>query len=182
MLHGRCRQAQGTLQLPRFPLFQCLKLCTWLMLMTGRHRESFLPKPTWQPLLGSGQESPVLVPFHVQRSASSPFPSEEGQAHLETSVPGKAQCHCQLRYITVPLKEITIDPTALLPMLFAGDSQGFPCQLGSHTARLFLHQMARPTPSGCRMPPGEEALTSICLAFSVQRTAGSEITGPTTLQ
>lgn len=75
--------------------------------------------------------------------------------HLETSVPGEAQCHRQQRDVAVLLKEITIDPTALLPMLFAGDSQGFPCQLGSHTARLFPHQMARPTPSGCRTPPGD---------------------------
>lgn len=144
----------GMFQLPRFPLCQCLKVSTWLMPMTGRHRGSLLLPPTWQPLLVSGQESPVLVPFPVQRSAASPAPSYEGQVHLETSVPGKVQCHCQRRYVAVLLKEITIDPTALLPMLFAGDSQGFPCQLGSHTARLFLHQMARPTPSGCRTPPG----------------------------
>lgn len=102
--------------------------------------------------------------------------------HLESSVPGKAQCHCQQCYIAILLKEITIDLTALLPMLFAGDSQGFPCQLGSQTARLFLHQMARPTPSGCRTPPGDEALTSICLAFYARRTVGSEITRTTTLQ
>lgn len=63
-----------------------------------------------------------------------------------------------------------IDPTALLPRLFAGDSQGFPRQLGSHTAPLFPHQMARPTPSGCRTPPGDEALTSICLACYARRT------------
>lgn len=107
--------------------------------------------------------------------------------HLETSVPGKARYRCQPCSIAVLLKEITIDPTALLPMLFAGDSQGFPCQLGSHTAPLFLHQMARPTPSGCRMcpppfPGGDEALTSIRLAFYAARAAGSEMTGPTPSQ
>lgn len=167
---GGAGRPTGMFQLPRFPLCQCLTVSTWLMPMTGRHRESLLPQPTWQPLLGSGQESPVLVPFPVQRSAASPFPSEEGQVHLEASVPGKAQCHCQPRYIAVLLKEITIDPTALLPRLFAGDSQGFPRQLGSHTAPLFPHQMARPTPSGCRTPPGDEALTSICLACYARRT------------
>lgn len=31
--------------------------------------------------------------------------------------------HCQPRYITAPRKEITIDPTALLPMLFAGTAK-----------------------------------------------------------
>lgn len=121
--------------------------------MTGKHRKSWLLQPTWQHLLGSGQESPILVPFSARRTAACPFLSdEEKQLHLEPSVPGKAQC--QPHYIAVLLKEITIDPMALLPMLFAGDSQGFPCQLGSHTAQLFLYQMARPTPSGCRTLPG----------------------------
>lgn len=82
-------------------------------------------------------------------------------------------------YIAVLLKEITIDPTALLPMLFAGDSQGSPCQLGSHTARLFLHQMARPTPSGCLTLPGRQGSDVYQPGFlcTKTRTAGSGITG-----
>lgn len=138
--------------------------------MTGKHRKSWLLQPTWQPLLGSGQESPILVPFSAHRTAAGPFLSYEKPLHLEPSVPGKAQCHCQPHYIAVLLKEITIDPTALLPMLFAGDSQGFPCQLGSHTAQLFLYQMARPTPSGCHTLPGRQGSDVSQPDFSCSRT------------
>lgn len=138
--------------------------------MTGKHRKSWLLQPTWQPLLGSGQESPILVPFSAHRTAAGPLLSYEKPLHLEPSVPGKAQCHCQPHYIAVLLKEITIDPTALLPMLFAGDSQGFPCQLGSHTAQLFLYQMARPTPSGCHTLPGRQGSDVSQPDFSCART------------
>lgn len=138
--------------------------------MTGKHRKSWFLQPTWQSLLGSGQESPTLVPFSVHCTAACPFLSYEKQLHLEPSVPGKAQCHCQPHYIAALLKEITIDPTALLPMLFAGDSQGFPCQLGSHTAQLFLYQMARPTPSGCLTLPGRRSSDVSQPGFSCERT------------
>lgn len=138
--------------------------------MTGKHRKSWLLQPTWQPPLGSGQESPNLVPISAHHTAACPFLSYENQLHLEPSVPEKAQCHCQPHYIAVLLKEITIDPTALFPMLFAGDSQGFPCQLGSHTAQLFLYQMARPTPSGCRMLPGRRGSDVSQPGFSCRRT------------
>lgn len=147
MLRGRCRQARGYISTSPISICQCLQVSTWLLPMTGRPTASWFLLPTWQSLLGPGQPRPVLVPIHVQHS-------EPGrQAHLETYVAtGKARGHCQPHSIAVLRKEITTDPTALLPMLFAGDSQGFPCQLGSHTAQLFLHQMARPTPSGCARP------------------------------
>lgn len=120
--------------------------------------------------LGLRPRKPILVPFPVHRTAACPFPSREDRLHLEPSMPGKARCHCQPHYIAVLLKEITIDPMALLPVLFAGDSQGFPCQLGSHTAQLFLYQMARPTPSGCHTLPGRRGSDVSQPDFSCSRT------------
>lgn len=146
-----------------------------------RRRESLPPQPTWQPLLGAGQASPVLVPRPVQRPASSPFPSSLGGPSAVRDLGAReSPGHCQPRCIAAPRKEITIDPTALLPVLFAGTAK-------DPRASWAPTRSPVPAPDGqtntlwLPLAPARGGSDVTRLAFSEQRTAGSEITGPTTL-
>lgn len=128
-----------------------------------RRRESLPPQPTWQRLLGAGQDSPVLVPRPVQRPASNPFPSSLGGPSAVRDLRAReSPGPCQPRYITAPRKEITIDPTALLPMLFAG------------TAKDSRASWA-PTRSPVPAPDGQT--NTLWLPLAPAR-GGSDVTGP----
>lgn len=123
MLQERCRQAHGkvpastisTLSVPQSiyvayaddrqaqrTLASTANLATSLGLRPRKSRPCSLPCPAFCCKSISSLRGPSA--FRDLRARESPR-------------------HCQQRYIAVLLKEITIDPTALLPMLFAKDSR-----------------------------------------------------------
>lgn len=149
---------------PRFPLSVPHSVCVAPVLTGGAERACLRSQPgshSWARAktvlsLFLALSSVLLQVHFLARS--------EGQVQLETSMPGKAQAPANRATSPLLGRKLLLIPQLSSPCCLQGQPR-IPVPAGLPHARLCLHQMARPTPSGCHSPPREEALTSPAWLF-----------------